>query len=187
MADPQQKPAQKPRRRKRTAYGWPVGRILNGYVQFVNAVHKTHPRGLAKPAQDTVNVPKQCFDLVSNMANHDEALMRKALGKVDPLTDEEFNRYVDFVDELVAWLREHPWEPAEKMEEEPKIVEFVSVTTAEIATGVPDRTIQHWCSVLGMPHQQRGKKFYVQLKVVEKWQSMKFRHKVRRNAKNCRL
>ena len=162
-----------------TEYGWSAAKVLSGYLAHINAVHRVYPKGFSKPGPDTANAPKQCFDLLSEFQSHDECLMRKALGDIEPLTDEEFNQFADFSDEVREWLREHPWEPAQKLEEvHPP--EFVSVQMAELATGIPERTIRHWCAVLGMAHIRTKRAIYVQTSVVEGWSKMKTRHRARR-------
>lgn len=164
-------------------YGWSVDRILSGYVQHINAVHKVMPKGLRRPGSDTANVPKQCFEFVNDTLGCEEFL-RKALGNEEPLSDQEFTAWWDIMDDFAAYLNEHPWEPATRLED-PQIVEFVKVSIAAGGNGIDESTVLRWIG-WGMPHQKRGRCYFVQLSVVDRWMKMKYRHKVKRHLTNKR-
>lgn len=169
-------------------YGWSLERILNGYVQHINRVVNDKPASLARPAADEINAPKQCFNFLNSMTG-EEQLLRKALGELEPLTDQECNQYLDLLETLVTELKENPWEPSELQTNPPIHEELDTIMVVSISIGVSERTLRQWISQ-GMPHHSEGRRkirYRIQLSVAKKWKSMKYRHKAKRHTKNRRL
>jgi predicted DNA-binding transcriptional regulator AlpA len=158
--------------------GWPVGRVLSNYASHVSAVKMLRPDSLAKPGGRS-DAPRQCFELVSEFNGYDDGLMRRALGQCDPLTDEDYNRYTDFRDDLGDWLKENPWEPEEEDIGEP--VNMIPLPTIARAYGMERMTLWRWVAHYGMPHIKLGKLIFIQQSVMDKWQDMKVRHRLRRH------
>lgn len=159
-------------------YGWSAKRIFSGYAQFVSAVRGIKPKSLDNPGADDLNVAKQCFEYVCEFPTYDDQLLRAVLGGSSELSKEDWLAFHYFEIEFSQHLKENPWEPDLRLE--PLYpVEFVKLSIAAIATATDERTLQRWVKQ-GMPHQKDGRKIFLQLSVVERWQKMKYRHKYRK-------